>query len=517
MHLDLQNKRWDLIALALLLSLRLFIQLAVYKAGFISLTADEFGRTIAAAIWSQHPTFELHGIWLPFHTYLIGTALLVKWELLWVPRLITILMGLATIVLMYLLASSLFESRKAGLISAFLLSVNPAHIWLSGAPLTEMPNAMLVLAAMYAFSLYLKSSKRSYLFTAACILAVANGFRFESWLISLMFTLTLLGMGLFRMIKRKIQTGEMLNLVMAACIPWLFPLGWVAGNYIETRNPFYFSDVVRDYNLLWYGHEISYTRYLDTFLKIDPYLTFLGLAGVISSYLLNKRSKAVQWYVAVTILPLVAYILLQGGQTQPPGNYIRYFAQFTFLFYPALGYLWVRITQALHSKAFIFMPLLFLVLVAITQLRAAFQFTNDPAAEGLAVGLAIRELRAQNPEISDQPVVIELSYWQYLAIHVGANDIDRIVYDRAWDIASRSSQPLLTTDERLFQSCLKLYDVSYVVVKEPELRAVMESKLQLQPVNVVNGYAIYPVSASSLTDVPADAAVPCPLPFGSGY
>src|SRR4030065_154798 len=115
MQLDLRNKRWDLIALAVLLSLRLFIQLAVYKAGFISLTADEFGR------------------------------------------------------------------RKAGLISALLLSVNPAHIWLSGAPLTEMPNAMLVLAAIYAFSLYLKSSKRSCLFTAACILAVANGFRFGAW------------------------------------------------------------------------------------------------------------------------------------------------------------------------------------------------------------------------------------------------------------------------------------------------------------------------------------------------
>jgi hypothetical protein len=511
------SKTWDVLALGLLLSLRLVIQLALYKAGFISLTADEFGRTIAAAIWSQHPTFELHGIWLPFHTYFIGTALLIKWELLWLPRLITILMGLASIVLMYLLASSLFDSRKAGLVSAFLLSVNPAHIWLSGAPLTEIPNAMLVLAAIYAFSLYLKSSKRSFLYTAACILAVANGFRFESWLISLMFSLTLLGLGLLGIIQKKIHAREMLNLIVAAFIPWLFPLGWVVGNYLETQNPFYFSDVVRDYNLLWYGREISYTRYLETFLKIDPYLTFLGVAGVISSYLLNKRSQAVKWYVAVSVLPLVAYILLQGGQPQPPGNYIRYFAQFSFLFYPAFGYLWVQIDQALHSRALKLVPLLFLTIVAITQLRAAFRFTNDPAAEGLAVGLVIRELRAQNPEISGQPVVIELSYWQYLAIHVGANDIDRIVYDRAWDIASRSSQPLLMTDESLFQSCLKLYDISYVVVKEPELRSVMESKLQLQPVNIVNGYAFYPVSAGSLADVPADPAVTCPLPFGSGY
>jgi hypothetical protein len=516
MRLSSQNK--TRLALILLLLFRLFTQLALYRAGFISLTADEFGRTIVAAAWSKHPVMVWNGVWLPFHTYLFGTALLIKWELLWMPRLVTILIGCVSIVLMYFLASSLFESQAAGLISAFLLSVNPAHIWLSATPLTEMPNATLVLAATWSFGVYLKNSKRVWLFIAAGALALANGFRFESWLISALFTLIVLSKGFLWVIRRKNQPGETLFLVIAACIPWVFPLGWMIGNYIETQNPFYFTEAIRAYKLQWYGQDVSYRKYVETFLRMDPYLAILGILGILVCLLLNKRSKAIQWYVAATAIPLAVYILLSGGQVEPPGNYIRYLAPFAFLFYPSLGYLLIvvstKVTQCDRLKLGL---VLFLGLAAITQIQAAFRFKNDPAADGLAVGLAIREMREGTPEISDRPVLIELSYWQYLAIHTGANDIDRIVYDRVLDPGSRASQSLLLTDEELFQSCLRLYNVSTIVVKDPRLRSVVESGLQLQPAQEVNGYAFYPIDTGALNDVPADQAPTCPLPFGSGY
>jgi hypothetical protein len=267
-----------------------------------------------------------------------------------------------------------------------------------------------------------------------------------------------------------------------------------------------------------YSHDISYGKYVETFLKIDPYLTVLGVIGIIVCLLLNKRSKAIWWYVATTTVPLAVNILLQGGQSEPPGNYIRYFAFFIFLFYPSLGYLLVVSTQAIQLKKLKLGLFLFLGVVAITQIRATFRFSNDPSADGLAVGLAIRELRAQNPEITDRPVIIELSYWQYLAIIVGANDIKNIVYDRVKGTVSHQYQSLLITDERLFQSCMKSYNVSYIIVKERQLRDAIESKLQLRLIKEVNGYAFYPVSASSLMNVPIDWAITdCPLALGTGY
>ncbi len=66
MHPDLINKKWIVLSVILFLLIRLFIQIALYHDGFISLTADEFGRTIVAARWSEHPTLTGGGSWLPF-------------------------------------------------------------------------------------------------------------------------------------------------------------------------------------------------------------------------------------------------------------------------------------------------------------------------------------------------------------------------------------------------------------------------------------------------------------------
>jgi hypothetical protein len=509
-----KSRSYSIFIVVLLLLVRLFIQIALYHDGFISLTADEFGRTIVAARWSVHPAFSGGGSWLPFYSYVIGSALHFVWELLWVPRLLTILTGVVSMIVMYLIASSLFESRLAGLLSAFLLCVNPVFNWLAGTPLTEMPNAMLIFVAVWTFCLFLKSRKLGYIFITACFLALANGLRYESWLFSVIYSLTLLGEFAAGVVKRKFQVGKTVNLLIAAFIPWVVPFGWLIINYHETHNPFYFAQAVRTYNQQWYAHNISYYKYIETFFKIDPYLTVLGIIGILVCLLRNKKSQAIKWYVAATTLPLVVDILLQGGKSEPPGNYIRYLALFAFLFYPAIGYLLVVIMQAIRTRMIKFGLFLFLGIVAFTQLRETFRFNNDPSAAGLAVGLAIRELRAQNPEITGLPVIIELSYWQYLAIKVGANDLYRVVYDRELDLATRKSQSLLLTDDQLFQSCLKSYNVSYIIVKDGQLRDVIERKLGLHFTKEVNGYAFYPISANSLANAPADWATrTCPLVY----
>jgi hypothetical protein len=161
--------------------------------------------------------------------------------------------------------------------------------------------------------------------------------------------------------------------------------------------------------------------------------------------------------------------------------------------------------------------LLLLGLVAFTQISAAFRFENDPSAVGLNVGLAIKRLRAQNPAVADRPVIIELIFWQYIAIEVGASDLNGVVYDRIDDTTSRTKPSLILSDERLFQSCLKSYHVSYVIVKDHQLREAVESKLQYPPVKVVNDYAFYPVGEKYLAELPADGTIErCPLSYNEG-
>ena len=152
-------------------------------------------------------------------------------------------------------------------------------------------------------------------------------------------------------------------------------------------------------------------------------------------------------------------------------------------------------------------------LIGATQIHTTFQFVNDPSAEGLAVGQKIRALRSDHSDISQRPVLIELSYWQYLAIHVGANDVSSIIYDRERDIGQRQAPSLLVTDIEAFRNCLSLYRLSYIVVKSPELRDIVESSLKISPSEEVNEYAFYQVPENLLKES-ATANNSCPLSFG---
>src|SRR5262245_39883947 len=98
-------------ACVFLIALREVLQVALYQAGFLALTADEFGRTILAARWSKAPYLAWYGPWLPFHMYFFGLALRLAPDLLWTPRLIVIMFGALSICCMYILAAHLFQNR----------------------------------------------------------------------------------------------------------------------------------------------------------------------------------------------------------------------------------------------------------------------------------------------------------------------------------------------------------------------------------------------------------------------
>ncbi|MCS6888689.1 MAG: hypothetical protein NZQ09_10805 [Chloroflexus sp.] len=283
---------------------------------------------------------------------------------------------------------------------------------------------------------------------------------------------------------------------------------------MTTGDPLAFVKVIRAYKLQAYGQEVAYERYLSAFLHIDPYITLLGIGGIIACLKSRKRFLAKLAYVSVTLVPLEIFIGLHGGQLEPPGNYLRYLAPFLFFFYPALSYLLFVSVQVLNiAKLREYVLGGCLAVMITTQLTTTFQFTNDPSAYGLAVGEMIRQLRQANPEIADRPVMIELSYWEYLAIKVGANDIDTIMYDRDLDYR-RHTPSLLMTNEQSFQRCLLLHDVSYLIVKDPVLQTAAEKTLGLSPMMMINGYVFYPTDQLARESMSLGES--CPLRFNRG-
>lgn len=505
------------LAIGALIFIRLIIQLLLYHNGFIALTADEFGRTIVAAKWVLNPYLQWSGNWLPFYNYLLGSALRVWWNLLIVPRILIILFGLSSIVLMFLFTTWLFRDSRIGLVSSILLAVNPAHIWLSSTPLSEMVCFTIMLGGLVLFIVFLRDSNWRLLFIGSSLLAIANGFRYEAWMVSIAFSTYLAFMIIKPITNRQRELRTSLYLFFGAIVPWIFPFIWIVGNYIYTGNPLFFISSIRSYKITWYGSGSSVLPYLTTAIKIDPLLPMLIVVSLIIVPILGKKIPGLNWYIWITFVPLFIFFLSHGGQSEPEGNWIRYLAPFLFMVYPIIAATIIILTrQFIYSNQLRFTVLAVLLACFIfVQLRGTFNFTNDPAAEGLMVGIKLKDIRQNNFQSSKKPIIIELEYWQYLAIQVGMNDVTTIMFDRPVDLENRKSVSLITSNSKLFQNCINYYDVAYIAVVSPDLKAAIEKKFSFPILSNINGYNIYKVTGNQSTRKNS-VSNQCPLVFGRG-
>ena len=481
------------LGLAVLLSARLLLQFILYRSGFTCLTADEFARTIMSAHWARHPQLICHGVWLPFHQYFLGFLLRLKWELLWTPRIAWMAMGALSIVLIYFFSRRLFRSRSVGLISAILLASNPLHIWLSSTPLSELPYLTAILAFLLSFTLYLRRDKIIYLYLSAFLLIAGNGFRYESWLLTMVFSLYTAVEGIRRF--RHVNKGRLLTSLAAALLPWIVPLLWLVGNYEQSGSALYFLEFNRILDLSAFGSRRSYLNLFGALFRIDPVTSILGVVGLGAALIRFRHDRAVHYYVAASVIPFILFFLLQGGRATLPGNYLRYLASFVFFIYPALAYFLVMVIDYLSraSRPRLIILALIVGLLASARIRASFLFDNDPAGAGLKVGEKIRLLRNGDFSISSRPVLIEASSWEHLAIEVGANDVTSLLMDRKIidEARDRRTPSLLLADKETMMDFLTGRGVSYVVVKSPELKQAMEKDLELESRGEANGYIFY--------------------------
>lgn len=85
-------------------------------------------------------------------------------ESLLVARLPSLFAGIASIILVYILAKRLFKNEYAGLLGALLLGINHIHIWISRSSLIESLLIFLILLNIYAFFRFLDDRRKWLLF-----------------------------------------------------------------------------------------------------------------------------------------------------------------------------------------------------------------------------------------------------------------------------------------------------------------------------------------------------------------
>jgi hypothetical protein len=481
------------IVLLFLLAAKIILIISLYRSGFISLTADDFGRVISAVDWVRQPFLFIPSAWLPFLTFLNGLLLKVVWNFLWTPRIFSISVGLGSIVLAYFLARLLFDDPAVGLLCAALLVVDPLHSWLSATTLTELPHAALMLGASLAFVTYLKKHQLSTLVALTICLTIANGIRLEAWVYSAIFSLTLAGLTFIEW-RNHTPFRRLLPLILAAIIPCIVPFTWMVLCTISTGNPLYSLQYAQFWKALWYGNSSDFGAYFRFFFKTDPFLTIASPLFFIGLILFRRKSSPIFWYLcAVALLPFLVFIIMHGGRTEPSGNWLRYLAPYIFLMYPLFAWFLIVLSRRLLGGRRILsysILLLFFLFISFFQIGNTFHFTNDPASVGLKVGQSIHSLVDGDLTFN---TMIELRYWDYLAIHIGANDLDHVIYDRVYDHVYKKTTSIFAGSPQLARDCLSAYNIHFLVAYDPAVRHAIEDLLHSPPFDQVNGYSFYRV------------------------
>ena len=432
---------------------------------------------------------------MPFHTYINGLLLKVNWDLYVTPRILSVILGCFSIPLIYYLSLAVFRDRQIGLISALLLTVNPVHTWLSAVPLTEIYHFSLILGALISTTYYISNSKTQYFLIAGVLLALATGFRFESWIYVILFNLFGIFMYIFRTRTQLNTLSQKLIFASGFFIPWIFPLIWTINNYLFTGNPFYSTFFTLSYNNLFYDSTVDLSRYLNYTYKTDPILILLGPLATIILLFKGNQEKTIQWYLGSILIPYLIFIFIQGGRSNPDANYIRYLATYNFLLYPLVAwFVYISFRQlTINTKLKKLLSMGFLLTLSLTQIFANYQYDNDPSSVGIEVGRKIEELYAKDATYVQGKTMVELGYWDHLAVSTGSNSPDLIIFDREYDPINRSTSSIFFDSPDTIHSCLKSYQVNYIAVRDPELISIVAGLWSNPPFVVVNNFAFFTI------------------------
>ena len=484
-------RRWTRAMTAALLVLlvgRVASSVWLYTAGFEGLSGDAHLRTLLAADWAARPYLAAGGVWLPGHMIALGVLLAGWGDLVVVPRLFSVALGLAAIALVAALGASLFRDARAGLAAALLLACDPAHLWVAATPLNENLHLALTLLALLAVGRFEAKGRPVWVALAGGVLLLANAVRFEAWLVSVAFA----GVVLWWVAHRRLAPAAL----AAAALPFLVPAAFIAANWWTFGDLLFWPNAFRAYNLRAYGPGADPAGVLEALWTAEGPLLLLAIAACGWAV---SQAGAVRRYLLLTGVPAIVVIVALAASREPVNNLLRYLVPFLALLAPLIGGFAVAAWERSPSRG----RRLALAGVAATLLAARLLVAGAPPPEpsnaGLAVGREIAAHRASEG-LPAGPIIADASSLAVYAMMVGASDARTILLDRPVDPAVRRP-PILSLEAAEVLACAGEVGAVGLVTPSRDAERLPGASL----VAVVNGFRIVRVNATE-GDCPGETA-----------
>ncbi|MCS6800710.1 MAG: hypothetical protein RMM58_09765 [Chloroflexota bacterium] len=460
--------------LCLLLLGRTAAAALLYRSGYESISGDGYLRTLLAADWAAQPYIAASGVWLPGHMIALGSVLLLVNDLILIPRLFSVALGLVAIVLVAAIGAALFRDWRAGVLAALALAASPAHLWVSATPLSENLTLALLLAGLLAVVRFDRGGARGWVAVAGGAFALANAVRYEAWLVSAVFGALVLWW---------VAGGRLPPVAaLAPGAAGLVPLAVILANGVTFGDPFFWPNAFRAYNLRTYGPGPDIVGVAEALWTAEGPLLIVILAAALWA---ARHTPPVRHYLLLAGFPSLTLIVGLAASREPFNNHLRYLVPALVVFLPLVGgcaaAFWERTR---HRVGLAVAALVVGAGLLGGRLAAAGAPPAEPSNAGFAVGRQIAALR-QSGQLPAGPLIVESSTLAVYAMMVGANDIEGILLDRSPD-PTRSLPPIVGLGHAELAACVGQAGAVGIVASSVDPRQLPGA----HPVAVVNGYWI---------------------------
>jgi hypothetical protein len=273
------------------------LTLLVLRRDFLEYNADGYSRIIRGHEWLAAPRWEV-GVWLPLHTWLYGGGFAIYHNLSVTPRVINLLLTIATLVALYIIGTTI-AGRLAGLIAAGIGAMFPWVVWMGVSGMSEPLFHATLAAGVAAFVRWLYHPSDHLLFFAALGIGLATMVRYEGWFYAAAF-------GPLALVIARRQGVLTPRTIAILSIAALFPLIWIQQHWQRYDEPFAFAretaaiKATLEPENATAGLVRRLTIYPEEAARLAPWLALFCTLAVV--YALYRR---VRWW------PLIALI---GGQ-----------------------------------------------------------------------------------------------------------------------------------------------------------------------------------------------------------
>lgn len=205
-----------------LILVALGLHVALIAAGLERLSNDDAARVLMALELTPANALD-PWIWPPLHRLLLGLALDLHADVVWVPRLVSVALALLLLIALLLLARRVSDDRRVLLATGLLALVAPHRLLLGSVPLADTLMLLLLVLAAERVLGWLREGRAAMLLAGCALAGLATAVRYEAWFVALCLGVMLA----WRWWRGGLGVGA---LVAAGVLLSAFPLFWIGNS-----------------------------------------------------------------------------------------------------------------------------------------------------------------------------------------------------------------------------------------------------------------------------------------------